>query len=97
MPRFELLSGIHNEGGKTYYPGDVINSASNLAEHNKPNAFRFRPLPKSEADRDEGLDAMTVSQLREFAAEEEIDLGDATKKDEILRLCKGEAIAPAVA
>jgi hypothetical protein len=43
-------------------------------------------LPKEEGESDPGdtLEAMTVSQLKKFAAEEEIDLGTATKKSEIV-------------
>lgn len=94
MPRFELLSGVHNEGGKTYYPGDVFDSARDLSKHpyNRPNAFRFRALSTGpvEAKARNELDSMTVAELKQYAEAEEIDLGDATKRAEILALCRGE-------
>ena len=49
------------------------------------------PEPEPEAKAEVGLDAgdtpvarMTVDELREYAAEHDIDLGDATRKDDIL-------------
>ena len=34
------------------------------------------------------FDAMTVNELREFAANEEIPLGNATKKEDLVRILK---------
>jgi len=89
MPKFKLLSGIHNEGGNTYYAGDIIDSKSDLLKHNVSGSSpRYEKAaestPSSVQSRTDQLDAMTVSQLREFAEAEEIDLGEATKKAEIL-------------
>lgn len=50
-----------------------------------------KPEPEPEAKAEVGPDAgdtpvarMTVGELREYAAEHDIDLGDATRKDDIL-------------
>ena len=42
----------------------------------------WRPLPP--ADKPVGLQAMKIADLRKLATDEEIDLGDATKKDDII-------------
>ena len=45
MAKFKLLRGIHSEGGKTYVPGDIIDSKSDLLAHNTtPNAPRFEEV-----------------------------------------------------
>ncbi|MHC4686854.1 MAG: hypothetical protein ACYTEW_21470 [Planctomycetota bacterium] len=94
MPRFKLLRGIHSEGDRTYHPGDVIDSASDLSKHNRENSTRFELLPGGATGVADGLESMTVAQLRQHAEAEEIDLGDATKRAEILALCRGE-VSPA--
>lgn len=38
---------------------------------------------------DKPLEKMTVAELREYAASKEIDLGEATKKEEILQVLQG--------
>ena len=50
MPRFQLMRGIHNEGGVTYYAGgvegpDIIDSASDLSKHNSLGIERYKRLP----------------------------------------------------
>ncbi len=113
MSRWKVLQGVHqdkntkliqpstdklgverkpNDG--VFYRGDVIETNADLSQ---VGGCRGNPKFERVEDSEDALDSMTIQQLREFAAEEEIDLGDASKKDEILRLCKGEAIAPAVA
>ncbi len=74
-----------------FYGGDIIETDVDLSY---VGGSRTDPKFERIGDSGSGLDSMTIAQLREFAAEEEIDLGDAAKRDEILRLCQGEAVAP---
>ena len=94
MARFRLLRGIHNEGGKTYKPGDVFDSASDLGRHNRGGGIRFEKLteavPISETPTNDDLSRMTVPSLRELAEREEIDLGQAVLKDDILETIREE-------
>ena len=87
MAKFRLLRGVHNEGGRTYKVGDVIDSASDLSKHNK-DVVRFEPLSEGSLGGHSGLESMTIAQLKQHAEEEEIDLGDATKRSEILAICQ---------
>ncbi|MCR8983270.1 hypothetical protein [Brevibacillus laterosporus] len=52
-------------------------------ESQEPEAF---PLEQIE---EKSLDKMTVAELKEYAIQHEIDLGEATKKDDILAVIKG--------
>lgn len=106
--RFKLLHGIHNEGGKTYYPGDVIDSASDLSKHNRPSNVRYEPVaeetddPLGSADTLQAnpvplesgapLESLTIAQLRQLAEEYEVDLGDAAKKGEIIDALQTEGV-----
>ncbi len=105
--RFLLLAGSHNEGGRTYKRGDVVDSASDLNQMNAPNAIKFQRVandfnptvqeqsndlgktsvlpPTATADK-AVYDEMSVSELRKVAASEEIDLGEASKKEDIIQL-----------
>lgn len=88
MPKFKLISGVHSEGGRTYLPGEIIESRSDLSKHNHFPDRRYEPVAEGD-----GFDSMTIAELKQHAEEEEVDLGMATKKAEILRLVRGEAIA----
>jgi hypothetical protein len=106
MRRFRLNSGIHSEGGKTYMPGDVFESASDLSVHNvRGDLPRYERVTTSialshgetPADRDPlGIHQLSVPELRQWADNEEIDLGDATRKSDILKTIEN-AYAPTVA
>ena len=102
MQKFRLISGVHNEGGKTYVSGtknNIIESSKNLLEQNGPGRPRFelvvesfQPLeqpsePVSEVDT---IRKLSVPGLKEYAEVNEIDLGTATKRDEILNTILGE-------
>lgn len=96
MPKFRLRFGVHNEGGKTYYPGDVIDSASDLSKHNERfGGVRFEPIAGGSSTGDVGvadspqgaepsLNSLTVARLKQLASELEVDLGEATRKDDIV-------------
>ncbi len=92
MAKFKVLAGHHNEGGKTYGPGDIVDSASDLNKHNKQEAIKFEQVGEVLSPQDE-LKQHTVAELQDLAAEEEIDLGDAVKKLEIIEaiiIARGE-------
>lgn len=95
MPKFKLLRGIHNEGGETYYTGDIIDSASDLSKHPQGRA-RFEPVSDDAAvvtaTKEPPLESLTVVQLREIAEELEVDLDTVTRKDEIISALRAEGI-----
>jgi hypothetical protein len=51
--QFKLLRGLHSEGGKTYKPGDIINSASDLSRHNSRHSKKFARVGQQEELDDE--------------------------------------------
>lgn len=81
--------GVHAENGLVYIdPGkslDVEISEGELAAAKKTGWFS---KPKHEDDDDDdgdkALGDLTVAKLRALAEAEQIDLGDATKKDDIV-------------
>lgn len=100
---FRLNRGRHSEGRnedgspKVYVRGDIIESTTDLEKHNTkgaPQKFtRVRPGTKPEQTPQEtereDFERMTVSQLKQLAADEEIDLGEAKTKQEIINaLCR---------
>lgn len=86
-----------------FYPGDIIETEVDLSRHqlkNGPRRFELLPqydtsnLPKREED-DDGLERMTIADLKTMAEAEEIDLGDASIKAEIIniiRVTQGQAV-----
>jgi len=88
-----LLAGIHQDSGKTYRPGDIIETDKDLMRLNR--GFQkieklTEAVPISEMPTDDDLSRMTVVSLRELAEREEIDLGDATLKTDILETIRQE-------
>lgn len=90
---FQLMSGGHVQDGKFYRHDDPH---GNLVESDRPldKLFvnKFRRVSKQEAAlirdglaEDAKLGGMTVAELKAYAEAEEIDLGDATKKEDLLR------------
>lgn len=85
--KYQVLAGQHREGGKTYNKGDVVDSKTNLLRLNADGLDpKFRRVEEdgNVAVANDGLDEMTVDDLKAFAAEEEIDLGKATRKEDIV-------------
>ncbi len=85
--KFKVLRGSHNEGGVTYKRGDMVDSVSDLMKHNKPGCTKFAsandvmPTPQSS---DDGLDDLSIDELRELAAEGDLDLtGCGNSKEKI--------------
>lgn len=59
-----------------------------------PADFNFRPLAaESDEEDDDGLDEQTVSELKTLASAEDIDLGDATKKADIVEAIRAARAA----
>lgn len=96
-----VLHGAHNEYGKTYHRGEVVNSRSDLRKMNKPGAKKFEFMgmvdegaiepeaitinaPVRDFPSEDTLSNMTIPELRRFAEQEEIELGSAKSKTEIL-------------
>jgi len=94
--KFKLVRGRHNDGTKTYNPGDIIESSSNLSIHD-PQQLRFVPIletpnvveTKNEAT-DDGFKEMTVVELRSYAEEGDIDLSGCHSKAAIIARIKDE-------
>ena len=64
MARFRVLRGLHNESGRTYQAGEVVDSKSDLTKFNRPNSVKFeRVLEETPAPQE----AVAV------AAEQELD------------------------
>ncbi len=98
MTRFKVLVGRHAEGGEVYSAGDVVDSATDLNLMNSPGSVKFEQLhgdePIEEAivadvaetaeSKPDAYNTMSVSELREYAAEEEIDLEGIRLKADII-------------
>lgn len=87
----------------TFYSGDIFESEVDLSRLNTGNARKFEllpgydtsSLPKREQEADDGLEKMTIPALKKMAEAEEIDLGDAQNKTEIInviRLTQGQPV-----
>ncbi len=90
-----IYSRIRNSGENImFYPGDIVETDKNLNSLQVGNAKRYELLPHydtSQTDKDNSvtnLDSLTIPQLREMAENEEIDLGDASKKSEIIEMIR---------
>ena len=74
-------------GGVTYGAGTVLDlpeaDACALVAQ-QPDCFEFTPDAVAEVEKDVNIDTMTVAQLKEFAKENGIDIGEATKKQDII-------------
>lgn len=75
--------GHYKPGTKSYVPGDIIESDEDLT---KKFVNKFREVTKHSQVKNpwDDLDGKTSKQLKALAEAEEIDLGDASTKKEIL-------------
>jgi hypothetical protein len=56
LMKFRLLRGIHNHGGMTYRPGDIVESSTDLAKRlNAPGSIRFERIHEDPTPLDEVL------------------------------------------
>lgn len=97
MTKFRVLAGNHCEGGKTYHQGDVVDSKSNLLNLNRGGRKFARvtdeaafsepvdpePAPAAVAN-DDGLDALSEDELREFAESNGIKLTGKEKAKQLV-------------
>lgn len=90
--RFKLLRGVHVEDGKTYHPGQTIDTERNLLESNQGSA-RFERLEdvlitedasREYSDLEEKLKELSIAKLRRHAEVEGIDLGTSSSKEEVI-------------
>jgi len=64
--KFQIVSGKHNEGGVTYFKGEVVNSKSDLNSHNSAGSMKFKEMPK-----DAIADVIPVAVEKQVEIEEE--------------------------
>ncbi len=95
--KFKLVRGRHNDGTKTYGPGDIIESPTDLSLHD-PQQLRFVPIlenvvtapAEKQESASDGYNEMTVAELRSYADEGEIDLSGCHSKAAIIARIKDE-------
>lgn len=105
LRRFKLKRGIHaqKEKGKirTYLagtPGEVIETPEDLNKQHDPRKERFEPveefvpISQTPGKAGDGLEELGIKGLRELAAQEEIDLGDLTKKSDIVAVIRSHTV-----
>ncbi len=102
MAKYKLLTGMHNEKGVTYIAGaegqDIIETDKDLTKITNGVHPRFQLISDLEGAEQRvpadvfraEMRSKTVAELRKFADEEEIDLGEATRKEEIFNIIVGE-------
>ena len=98
--RFRVVQGSHHEGGKHYKKGDVVESASDLLKHNSYGSTKFvsvddvvvnSPEPETDDDNSAAFEEMSMTELRQWAEEGDINLeGCTTKKQIVERLTTTE-------
>ena len=82
-----VVTEEHVEAGTVFTFDDTNGLDYIRREYAKDASAPAEPKPDSFDDGDD-IDKMTVEQLKEFAAGNEIDLGEATKKAEIVEVIK---------
>jgi hypothetical protein len=91
--RYQLLRGMNQNEQGTQNPGDIVESEVDLVATQGADRWRkvdknFSPpasTPAAHAAENDGLEEMTVAELREYADENEIDLSGKSRKDEIVQ------------
>lgn len=102
--QYQLLRGTHQDATGTHEPGAIVESEIDLVA--KQGADRWRrvssnftspassqpsvpptQVPKVE---DDGLDELTVAELRQYAEENELDLSGKSRKDEIVQAIRDQ-------
>lgn len=94
MQRYKLLSGVHYEGDKPYYAGGIFETEKNMLKHNVAGSPPRYQLVQGDVP---NVSGMTVPQLEAYAEENQIDLGEATLKADILAIIQEHATAPVLA
>lgn len=91
--------GLGLSTGETlmFKPGQTLTAPLSEAEAAELNGHGWSIVPAAvEAEADLNLDSLTVDQLKAFAADNGIDLGEAKLKAEILSAIEAVLAAPAV-
>lgn len=96
LKQFKMLRGSYEDKNKDRFePGDTIETKIDLNEKFDPakEMFERQPdfVPITNVNED-GLDNLTVEGLKKMAEEEEIDLGEATLKADILQTIRESLI-----
>ena len=99
---FEVMAGKHKVIDEIRVPGDLVpeaetwrtlpaylNSGKIARVSIEDDDPRWIEWNNAHGESDDGLDSMTVAELRSYAADNEIDLGDATRKADILEVIAG--------
>lgn len=95
--KFRVLAGSHREGGVTYRQGEIVDSKSNLLKHNR-GGRKYARVTDEEAFQDpaepaeavtatapnDGLEAMSEDELREFANSNGIKLTGKEKAKQLV-------------
>lgn len=93
MAKYKLLTGWHSGNGpsgphhiyKANQPGNnIIESDVDLCARGGYDKFAKVDEGSITGPTDDGLESLTVSQLRDLAKEQNIDLGHSSRKDEII-------------
>jgi hypothetical protein len=92
MYTFKILGGSLNIGdGKIYQRGDVVQSEKELDKRFGARKFQrldvppgFQATAVAPAEKEDEFSGMTLAELKKFAEDEEIDLGSATRKEDVL-------------
>ena len=98
MPFYKLLRGGYADGpvGKEhqYRKGDFVETKPGLELDKIFGGEKFRKVTRQEMAAaknatGDGLEGLDLKELRKFAEEEEVDLGSATKKEDIIGAIRG--------
>lgn len=86
MRKYKLLRGRHYQGAgrkpKMYLPGDIIETSVDL--HEVFNDYRKEKFQLISTDGGDGLEELTVAELRKYADDGEIDLQKCVVKRDII-------------
>ena len=77
----------------TYMPGDRFWTRKDMTKHNHPSNPRFQKVDDMAEPVEETLQGMTIQELRVHAEENGIELGDNTRKDDILAVIEAALVA----
>lgn len=105
LKQFKLVRGSYEDREKRRHePGDTVETDIDLNEAFDPAKEMFEPVldfvPISnvkeevkEEIKEDGLETLTIESLRKMAEEEEIDLGEATLKLDIIKTIRDTRIS----
>ncbi len=77
----------------TYMPGDRFSTPKDMSRHNDPSNTRFQKVDDMAEPVEETLQGMTIQELRVHAESNGIELGDNTRKDDIISVIEAALVA----